>query len=126
MTTRQATSAGPIERWAHLPRKPPPYTPGGARERMIGDRGEPDLVAAEREQQMRDPIRRRQPLVGGRHAEAVDARAAREEEHAAGLAEQPGAEAALLEDQPRLAVKLAGVVPQEVAEKALCHAFVRC
>ena len=70
---------------------------------------------------MRDAVGRRQLGVGGGHAEAVHAPAARHDEQRAALADEPDAERGALERQAGLALELALLVAEQVAEEALRH-----
>jgi hypothetical protein len=93
-------SARPIERRTHLFGKPAAHAPRPAGEGVVGDCGKPDLVAPQREQKVRDPVRGRQLPVGRRHAEAVDASRLRLEQDPAGFTEQPRPELPLPSTSP--------------------------
>ena len=67
-----------VDRRAHRPRQPPPHPPRSARERQVGHRGEPALVLAQRQEQVRGPVRGRQVCVLGADAPAPDAAGHRE------------------------------------------------
>ena len=59
------------------------------------------------------------------HAEAVHPAATGRHEQRAALAEQPDAQLAVLERKPGLALELALLVAEQVAEQALCHRLSR-
>ena len=86
---------------------------------MVRDGREADLVRAQRQQEVSDPIGGRQVALGRPDAEAVDPLPAVRDEHGARLAEQPHAEVAALQRQAGLALELTLLVPEQVAEKAL-------
>ena len=98
-------------------RQPAPHAPPRAAEGEVGDGREAVLVGAQREQQVGDPVGRRQRAVLDVHAPAVHAAAARAHEQRAGLADQPDAERAALEHQAGAGVQLARLVADEVAEQ---------
>ena len=76
----------------------------------------PCLVLAQRQQQVRDPVRGGQRRVRHPHAPAVHAPPAHEQR--ARLPHEPDAERAALEHEPRARVQLARLVPDQVAEQA--------
>ena len=110
---------GRVERRALLLADAAAQAPRRAREGVVRDGREPLLVGAQREQQVRDPVGRRQVAVGRPHAEAVDALSAVRNQDGACLAEQPDAERAALHRQPGLALQVARVVAEQVAEQPL-------
>src|SRR4051794_6927910 len=127
MTTFQATDGylssltRGVERRASLDRQAAPQAPGRTRESVVRDRGEARLVGAQRQQQVRDAIRRRQVAIGDPYAVAMHAPAAGADEQRPGLAHQPYAEPAALQGEPGRALQVTLAVPQQVAEQALCH-----
>ena len=86
---------------------------------MVGDRREAGLVGAEGQQQVGDAVGRRQIGRVRADAEAVHHLAAGHDEQGALLADQPGAQLAGLEREAGLALELARVVAEQVAEQSL-------
>ena len=76
----------------------------GTRERVVRNRGEPLLILAQRQQQVRDPVGGRQLALDGANAEAVHTAAAGRHEQRAALAEQPDAQLSRLESQAGIAL----------------------
>src|SRR4051794_39131542 len=94
-----------------------PEPPRSAREGVVRNGCEAALVRPEREQQVGDAVRGRQLRVRRGHAEAVHALAVRAHEQRAGLAHEPGAELAPLARQAGLALEVALLVAEQVAEQ---------
>ena len=84
-----------------LRRQLQPETPGRPREVAVGDRREALLVLAQGQQQMGDPVGRRQiTALADPHAEAMDAMSARAHQDRPLLTDQPDAEPPALQGQP--------------------------
>ena len=103
----------------------PADAPRRAGEGVVRDRREALLVLAQRQQQVGYPVGRRQLAVRGPHAEAVHPPAAGRDEQRAALADQPDAERAALEREAGVALELALVVAEQVAEQALRDRLAR-
>jgi len=86
---------------------------------VVRDRREALLVGSQRQQQVRDPVGRRQVALGGPHAEAVNPVSTVRHQDRAGLAEEPDPELPALHRQAGLALEVARVMTQEVAEESL-------
>ena len=109
---------------AHRGRQPAAHPPRRAAERQVGDRREAGLVLAQGEQEMGGAVRGRQVAVD-LHAPAVDPPPAGAHEQRARLPDEPDAERAALQREPRAGVQLARVVAEQVAEQAERRALRR-
>jgi hypothetical protein len=95
----------------------PAHPPGRAAEGEVGHGREPGLVGAQGQQQVGDPVRRRQGRVVDAHAPAVRAVPPAREQQRPRRPEQPCPERAALEHEPGPGVQRPGVVADEVAEE---------
>ena len=78
----------------------------------------PGLVAAQREQEVRDPIAGRQRRIVDPDAVAVDSPSAGPDQERPGRTEQPHAESAPLEHEPGARVQLTRAMVDQVAEQS--------
>ena len=110
-----------LKRLAPSAVKPTAESPRRSGERLVGDGGEPRLVRPERQQQVRDPVARRELAVVGTHAQAVDALSTRPDEECPRLAEHPNTEGAPLEHESRPGEEASRRVTDQIPEEADRH-----
>jgi hypothetical protein len=107
------------QRWALTALQAAADTPARAREGMVGERGEADLVLPQSEQEVGDPVGPWKLWIGRAGTEAVHSPAPGPDQERTGLADEPDAEPAGLERQAALALKCSRFVIEQIAQEAL-------
>ena len=108
---------GRARRRGQAPADPPPRP----REGQVGQRGKAQLVAPQRQEQVRQPIAGREAGIGRAHAVAVHPPPTGPDQKGSGFPHEPYAELPGLEHEPGAGVQLACPVVDEVAEQTERH-----